>query len=692
MDLLQRKTKPTGTALLHLTLLLLVVPAGFTLEASAQALREVAPPASPAVALWAASGQTVAFQAENGAHADQTPPATQNLPYLVLYRNGSLTEPRERTLSIEVMGIEVPPAGVTVTLTVETQHATLDPSGAGGRRLVVWRASQAIGNTREATLPTGAVLFEHQFSATTMTAIGKTPTPTDYFRYEITIFDRRRPPDLPQQVLSMDYAFLMESQWIVPLPEVQKDAPGAAPDELILHYCDMFPFRRDASDPSTWLARGQVPKYIQRELIPAMVEAFRTQAEDWALPWHPAWTSYRSQDGRRLSVALSDGETAYHGPAPTRGHAGISINVNGKAAEYDSLTDSVLSVFHHELFHHYQRSLYQSYGGDGDVGGLDSGWEFFSEGTAVLASSVGQPNVQFSRTRWLRAYLANAKSFLGQEGFIGGDLNRSYERAAGYHAATYWRFLYERCGGMVDNQEDPAAGMAMIWQALQVLYGGQVVDVSASADLVEHLPAIMNHTLARSSCPFETYEQSLLAFSDAIYALRLKGGRCPVPGAEGPCGFYDPEGLYSAPPVSTITYNGEPTTYTAADQTFPPGIPSSFGIDLVEVVLDPMPDGYGLAIALSGSPGAEARFAVQVWKVSISGEGSKLQPEAEVIGQGPDRQILYMMPGIDATQYRRLGVAVTRLDAREHVDSEGSYTISLRPVDGGSFAVSKLPE
>ncbi len=50
------------------------------------------------------------------------------------------------------------------------------------------------------------------------------------------------------------------------------------------------------------------------------------------------------------------------------------------------------------------------------------------------------------------------------------------------------------------------------------------------------------------------------------------------------------------------------------------------------------------------------------------------------------------MPEIDATQYGRLGVAATRLDVRENVDSEGSYTISLRPVDGGVFAVSKLPE
>ncbi|MEJ2212049.1 MAG: hypothetical protein P8129_23865 [Anaerolineae bacterium] len=153
---------------------------------------------------------------------------------------------------------------------------------------------------------------------------------------------------------------------------------------------------------------------MQRQLIPAMIEAFRTQADEWQAPWHEAWTSYRPQDGRRLSVALSEGKTWFHGPAPLHGHAGISVNVDGGFAEYETLLDGIMSNFHHELFHNYQRSLYQHYGGNGDVDGKADAWQFFSEGTAVLASSIGQPDVQFSRSWGARAYLSQARSFIGR--------------------------------------------------------------------------------------------------------------------------------------------------------------------------------------------------------------------------------------------------------------------------------------
>ncbi|GAG44522.1 unnamed protein product, partial [marine sediment metagenome] len=48
----------------------------------------------------------------------------------------------------------------------------------------------------------------------------------------------------PLPALEGNYAFLMESQVVTPLPEVREEAEGAAPDELIVYYCDMFCFQR----------------------------------------------------------------------------------------------------------------------------------------------------------------------------------------------------------------------------------------------------------------------------------------------------------------------------------------------------------------------------------------------------------------------------------------------------------------
>jgi hypothetical protein len=60
------------------------------------------------------------LKTRNGQMVEDAPPQTLDLPHLVFHRNGGLTAPDERTLIVEVTGIEVPPTGVTVTLQVET--------------------------------------------------------------------------------------------------------------------------------------------------------------------------------------------------------------------------------------------------------------------------------------------------------------------------------------------------------------------------------------------------------------------------------------------------------------------------------------------------------------------------------------------------------------------------------------------
>ena len=246
------------------------------------------------------------------------------------------------------------------------------PGSLYGKRRRDWNA-QWYTRQRDFT-----AVFVHEFGTTVPSGPGHIATPTDYFRYKVTVTDADHPAANPLYILSQDYAFLMENQWIARLPEVREASPGAAPDELIVYYCDMFPFRKDDLDPNTWLPREKVTAYVGTELVPQMVEAFRVQSDEWGFPWTDAWTSYRAEDAERLSVALGDGQTWFHGPAPARGDARISINVSSRDnADYDTLADALMSTFHHELFHNLQRNLNLNLGGDGRWAGKETAGSSF---------------------------------------------------------------------------------------------------------------------------------------------------------------------------------------------------------------------------------------------------------------------------------------------------------------------------
>ena len=633
----------------------------------------------PAIALQAMSGATIIFRTQNGRAVDGMPPETRDVLHLVLRRNGTLTEPAERTLVVELTGIEVPVPGVTVVLRVETQHGDPDLESESPPRIQVWRESRWVPNTTGVTQSDVTVELRHEFTEAITSDGRSSTTPTDYMRYELLVTDGRQPSAKPLYSFGQDHALLLENQWIVPLPEVRETLPGAAPDELIIYYCDMIPFRKDVREPATWLPRERVSDYLQNELIPAMVEAYRTQSDDWGFRWHPEWKGHRpGQDADRLSVALTDSETWFHGSAPGRGHSGISLNVSRGVVEYETLTDGLLSTFHHELFHHHQINIHQHLGGRGQLGGPDGAWQFITEGMAVLASSVGQPEVEFKQTWGSRAYALHARGFVGWEGISEGDLNKSYERIIGYHGAAYWRFLYEQCGGMSNGVENPAAGMAVIRQVLMTLYSGDFADVVASDGFVQAMPAIMDEALGNSPCPFETYKQSLLEYARAIYALRLDGGRCLEPGIPADCGFYDPYSLYHNPPADTITYQDEKIVYSAAEQPYPAGIPSSFGVDFVEVELETTRD-YPLTIEVRGAPGAAATFEVQLWQLMDNSVEAQTVSPATVKQMGTDGATSYIIAGINTKQHDRLGVIITRVDTREDLDTNGAYTIVLHP-------------
>jgi hypothetical protein len=416
-----------------------------------------------------------------------------------------------------------------------------------------------------------------------------------------------------------------------------------------------------------------------------MVEAIHMQTQDWGF----SLDGWSNAGNTRLGVALSEGVTWFHGPAPERGHSGISINVNGgDNADYKALTDGLMSTFHHELFHIFQYSSMLANEGDGDFNGKDKAWRFFSEGMASFISSAAQPEIQFNQSGEARAYMDKAVHYVGGRGYP-GDLNNSYAGMDPYHAALYWRFLYEQCDGLSNSTGAPDTGMLLIRRIMQVLYGKEVVDMSASADLVRELPALMDLALSgpeASYCPFRTFRESLTLFASAIYKLRLDEGRCSAPGFPDGCGLYDPNQLYSSPRTSTLTYLGKEIIYAEKDQSYPPGIRSSYGMDFIDISLNSNIQGQPLTLELHSDPAGIAEFNIQV--IHLLDQGSGLGSNTFLVQDFPvvtlekqptDGSLTVAIPPVDLNQFNRLGVIVTRTDANEAMDPVGAYRLVVKP-------------
>jgi hypothetical protein len=356
------------------------------------------------------------------------------------------------------------------------------------------------------------------------------------------------------------------------------------------------------------------------------------------------------------------------------GHSAISLNTNAddEYAPFHTLTDALVSTFHHELFHNLQRSLNLHLGGDGSVDGASDAWQFFSEGTALLASTIGVPEVHYGRTGGAQLHMTN----------VGDHLTRdasSSEALMATSGALYWRFLYEVCDGMRSEVEDPAAGIGVLRNALSALYSGEIVDITSSTDLVSGLPKVMDIALAQTpACPFRTFQESLAHFARAIFALRLDGGRCVTPSLPAGCGLYDPRGLYGEPPVRQSGYAGP-------EQRLRGDIRTSYGTEFVDIILHPETQAQPLTIEIE-SDGGTAQFRVQVWKLLDSWPDDQPRPtlrqaaEPEVPGTAePGERLVYRMPSVDRTAFTRVGLIITRVDTREESDPVGEYTIRILP-------------
>jgi hypothetical protein len=248
-----------------------------------------------------------------------------------------------------------------------------------------------------------------------------------------------------------------------------------------------------------------------------------------------------------------------------------------------------------------------------------------------------------------------------------------------YYAAIYWRFLYEQCGGMQEGREDPAAGMAIIRRALTVLYSGEIVDVDSSTDTVGATPEILDRALAGSSCPFQTYQESLVTFARAVYGLRVDGGRCVEPGLPAGCGLYDPHHLYGGPPVETVTFDG-------AAREVQRDLLSPSSMDWIDILFAPAAEGKSLTLEFRAPPATGAEPNVQILHLAdaygSAGPQHHLVPPAATEACERRRQdglLVCVIPEIHSAVYNRLGLIITNLDGQEAPDSMRQYTLALRP-------------
>ena len=629
--------------------------------------------ATLAVNLSTATGKTIVFKAEDPKTEVNLQAPDHEIPHLVLNRNGVPTPGFERTLQVKVDNLSVPPSGMYVQLIIETQHGDPDLERERNVRIRVWKEMSFVPYNAF-TYKGVNVSFKVTFDPITELLHKKIKTPTDYYRLRILITNTQ---GNPLQTYVEDFAFLMENQWRLPLPAVLEAIPGSAPDELLVYYYDMMPFQPDLRDPDSRIPREEVDRYIQTELVPAMVEAFQMQSNVWGFPWYEEWRNFRREENpKTLSVALGEHQTWYHGKPASLGHSMISIRVDGTTGEYDNLTDGLISTFHHELFHNHQRNISLHFNGNAAVAGKDQAWMMFSEGTAVLASSVGQPDVHFEPAARPRSYLRRANAFLGSAGAVdGGGLNKSYNEIP-YQTALYWRFLYENCGGINPEGEDPSTGMQVIHHILETLYKGEVVDINSSTDTAMAFPLIIDRALqATPSCGFTSYEKSLIHFARAIYFLRLEEGRCSNATNLASCGFMDPHHVYQTPAADAYVVSNTGMEVEGA-------IPSSYGIDLIELELDPSVKGETLQLEFDSLAEPHLEFHVELWKTKVNHESNEPEhgspiPDKPVSVATENGSLVIEMPTVNSADFNGLGLIITRIDPHEKTEPTGAYSIKL---------------
>jgi hypothetical protein len=427
-----------------------------------------------------------------------------------------------------------------------------------------------------------------------------------------------------------------------------------------IYYGTLFPFAKGEYDFDNRLSPVAVTDFIAYVFVPMVQETWHTQMDEWGFgdPIHPQWDRDRVVEiiVTPPHLALFDGTGPYtvfvdaqRNPYPERRIWWPASSNNYWS--FDLLPNGYKMMFTHEFFHLAQWNVLLSTGHPVNF------WQnVFVEAQAAIAPSVQYPEIGIEERHVIR----DVSDGRAGNRFLSQRLNSSYrdmeaEQMYRYDLALYWRFLYEA-------HDD----MRVLRLALEEMAR------HPEAEIVTALQTAMDRALAQVDGPFVDYEASLTAFARANYALRLENGRCTSADLSACEGFYfDSKGVYVAPPLAADV------TYVGAPQEIRGTIPASYGMDFIEVDLDPGVQGQPLTVTLRGE-GDVARFSLQVWRLGPGGGRPRaLTPAPAVVPQNGAGAQVYRIAQVDVTAYDRLALIVTRVDPHETADPVGGYRIML---------------
>jgi hypothetical protein len=553
-----------------------------------------------------------------------------DLPLLYLHRERQATTAAERTLIIQLAGL-----GAATEIQIEAVALHQDVStGASHTETTNFTTP---GRPCTAAEP---CTVEWTFNAT---------MPSDLYTLRLkdqagmTLWESRERP-----------AFVALDTW-----EVELGAYTAR-----VYYATLFPFARGQNDLENRLSPHQVTDFVEDTFLPIIRETWQTQFVEWGFgdTAHPDWDS---DDVIEIIItdppyALFDGTGTYSRLTGEDGQLYPERRIwwyaaNNSFQAYDSLENAYKTVFAHEFFHLMQWNVLL-FAGQASAERPADLWMSWIEGQGRFAPTVQYPELEMSHEHLV---LENSAYAGGANRFLALHLNTSYstlegDRANKYDSALYWRFLYEQYGDL-----------DIIRAALEEMvshYG---------PDTVGGMKEAMDAALARVDGPFHSFDESLVAFAQATYALRLENGRAISPRGAADWGvFSDPDAMYVAPPLEAeLAYMGTPVSYTGA-------VPTGYGMDLLEVKLDRTLEGQPLAVRFEGQ-GTTARFSVQIW---LLGPGyarpRAVTPQPESVARNGDGAHVYVIPGTDA-RFDRLALIITRVDPHETTDPVGEYQLSL---------------
>jgi hypothetical protein len=448
-------------------------------------------------------------------------------------------------------------------------------------------------------------------------------------------------------------------------------------------YATLFPFARDRHDLDRRLASNEVVDFIENQFVPIIQETWHTQVEEWGFgpSLHPDWDSDNVVEIVITAppFALFDGTGTYTVFHDAQGHPYPQRRIwwlptlDAFPNYYATLADHYRITFAHEFFHLMQWNVLLTEGQTDSLGGSllvgkPSAWRAENYWQNAFIESQGRfiSSAQYPELELRRYHLLGAKSpyvGLGADRYLKEQTNVSYrdmetEPGSKYDLALYWRFLYERYGDM-----------RVVRAALKQMVRHY------DADILDTLETVMDATFDRLDGPFRSYQESLIAFARANYALRLENGRC-VAAVPARCDgvYFDPDQMYAKPPLAAeLVFAGQKVTYGGA-------IPASYGMDFLEVRLHPGLDGRPLQLRFQVE-GPVAHFSVQMWKIGPGtglGLPYALTPAPDVVPLDRTRGAhVYTIPAVDRQAYGRLALIITRLDAAEQVDPAGAYQLTL---------------